>query len=159
MFLAYLVFIAGNTLKQHLQSIMPPQLNLSITATGSCYCFTAAQVAHQQISPCFLDAAVRPEFAFDEQRLQLGHGEPSAGWRPGGTLSFEVRVSRLTADEHKTDNRAVLIVGSIHDDVLLAHGSFTMEHFPSPLQFNLSTRTAPAGQVSLPIKQNAAALN
>ena len=42
------VLIAGNTLKQHLQSIMPPRLNLSITATGMCYCFTAAAAAHQQ---------------------------------------------------------------------------------------------------------------
>ena len=70
------------------------------------------------------------------------------GWRSAGTLSFEVRLSRLTASEHKTDNRAVLIVGSIHDDALLAHESFTMEHFPSPLVLSLSTRTAPAGLVS-----------
>ena len=60
-----------------------------------------------------------------------------------------MRLSRLTASEQKTDNRAVLIVGSIHDDALLAHESFTMEHFPSPLVLSLSTRTAPAGQVSL----------
>jgi len=71
------------------------------------------------------------------------------GWRPGGTLSFEVRISRLTANEHKTDSRAVIIVGSIHDDALLAHESFTMEHFPSPLVLTLATRTAPAGQVCL----------
>ena len=88
------------------------------------------------------------QLSLHDQSLQLGHGESSADWRPGGTLSFEVRVSRLTAGEHKTNNRAVLIVGSIHDDVLLAHESFTMEQFPSPLQLNLSTRTAPAGQVT-----------
>ena len=71
------------------------------------------------------------------------------GWRSGGTLSFEVWLSRLTDKEQKTENRAVLIVGSIHDDALLAHESFTMEHFPSPLVLSLSTRTAPAGQVNI----------
>ncbi len=49
----------------------------------------------------------------------------------------------------------MLIVGSIHDDTLLAHESFTMEDFPSPLQLNLTTRTAPAGQVSSRIEQSA----
>ena len=72
-----------------------------------------------------------------------------AGWRPGGLLSFEVRVARLTAPEHSTNSRAILIVGSIHDDVLLAHESFTLEQFPSPLILSLSTRSAPAGQVSM----------
>ncbi len=61
-----------------------------------------------------------------------------------------MRLSRLTASEQKTDNRAVLIVGSIHDDALLAHESFTMERFPSPLVLSLSTRSALAGQVSSP---------
>ena len=59
-----------------------------------------------------------------------------------------MRLSRLTASEHKADNRAVLIVGSIHDDALLAHENFTMEHFPSPLVLSLSTCKAPAGMVS-----------
>ena len=71
------------------------------------------------------------------------------GWRPMGLLSFEVRVSRLTAPEQSTVSRATLIVGSIHDDVLLAHESFTLEQFPSPLILSLSTRSAPAGQVSI----------
>ena len=56
-------------------------------------------------------------------------------------------MSRLTEGEPKADSRATLIVGSIHDDSLLAHESFTMERFPSPLIFNLSARTAPAKQV------------
>ena len=29
------ILLAGNTLKQHLQSVMPPQLNLSIIAKGA----------------------------------------------------------------------------------------------------------------------------
>ena len=79
-------------------------------------------------------------------KVELGR---IAGWRPGGLLSFEVRVSRLTAPEHSTSSRAILIVGSVHDDVLLAHESFTLEQFPSPLILSLSTRSAPAGQVSM----------
>ena len=137
-------------------STCSPSCLLSSTSASPLWvCATASQLQQWLISKQL--CVFHTQLSFHDQSLQLGHGVSSADWRPGGTLSFEVRVSRLTSGEHKTNNRAVLIVGSIHDDVLLAHECFTVEQFPSPLQLNLSTRTAPAGQVKL-FPQNATGL-
>ena len=74
-----------------------------------------------------------------------------SGRRPNGLVTFEVQLLRPERPEqqqrHAVKNHGHVIVGSIHDDALLAHESFVFEHFPSPLTLRLSTRSAPTKQV------------
>ena len=76
----------------------------------------------------------------------------SSGRRSNGLVTFELRLVRPESSDQQQrpalKSYGHLIVGSIHDDALLAHESLVFEHFPSPLTLRLSTRSVPHNQVS-----------
>lgn len=86
---------------------------------------------------------------FDHTVNKLTSVSLVAGRRSKGSISLGVKLTRLDEKaDFRTENHAHLIVGSIHDDRLLADESLIFERFPSPLTLQITTGNAAGEKVS-----------